>query len=763
MKDGKLKVMEARQDDVDKGIVRMDSQAMKDINVHPGDVVEIAGTGKTVAIVARAYPADIGLGIIRMDSLTRRNAGTSLGELVSVSQADAQPAKKVVLAPAQQGFRVQIIGHTDSVKKTLLGRPVMKGDIITLGGASTRRRTFSGSPFEEIFRMFEDNTVSSSSVPFGYAGVKFIIVSVAPKASVIITDKTVITIKQEAVNVEEDRIPGVAYEDIGGLDKEITKIREMVELPLMHPELFQRLGIDAPKGVLLYGPPGTGKTLLAKAVANESNAHFISINGPEIVSKWVGEAEKRLRAVFKEAQDNAPSIIFIDEIDSIAPKREEVTGEVERRIVAQLLASMDGLTSRGKVIVIAATNRENSIDPALRRPGRFDREIDIGVPDSKGRLDIFKIHTRNMPLTSDVNLEELAGVTYGFVGADIEAVCKEAAMLTLRRFLPEIKKVQSEDDEIPSELLEKIQVTMEDMKGALKVVSPSALREVMIEIPAVSWNDIGGLEDVKGTLKESVEWPLKFPDSFRKLGIEPPRGILLYGPPGCGKTLLAKAVAKESDANFISIKGPQLISKWVGESEKGIREIFRKARQVAPCIVFFDEIDSIANRRGADAGNKVTERMVNQLLTEIDGLEDLNNVVVIAATNRPDMVDPALLRPGRFDKIIMTPIPDEKARLDIFKVHTVNMPLSKDVDLEELSKLTDGYSGADIRAVCREAAMTALRVDKDASIVTKDHFDASLKEVKPSLDEETIDFYKNFIRRMKKQDTDVAKETSYLG
>ncbi|MEM4246969.1 MAG: CDC48 family AAA ATPase, partial [Candidatus Woesearchaeota archaeon] len=542
----------------------------------------------------------------------------------------------------------------------------------------------------------------------------------------------------EAMERKEDAMPGVTYEDIGGLEEEVKKIREMVELPLKHPEIFQRLGVDAPKGVLLHGPPGTGKTLLAKAVANETNSHFIVINGPEIMSKYYGQSEENLRKKFEEAEKNAPSIIFIDEIDAIASKREETRGEVERRVVAQLLALMDGLKSRGKVVVIAATNVPNILDPALRRPGRFDRELEIGVPNKEGRLNILKIHTRNMPIAKDVNLKEIAAITHGFVGADLASLCKEAAMIVLRRVLPDLK--YDKDEAVPDSVLEKLQITKADFKEALKVVRPSALREVLVEVPNVHWSDIGGLENVKQELVEAVEWPLKHPEAFTRLGVKPPKGILLYGAPGTGKTLLAKAVAHESEANFISIKGPELLSKWVGESEKAVREVFKKARQTAPTIIFFDEIDSLVPRRGSSSDSHVTERVVNQLLTEIDGLEDLHDIVIIGATNRPDMVDPALLRPGRFDRIILTPVPDKKARLEIFKVHTKGMPL-KNVDIDYLAEQTEGFVGADIEALCREAAMLALREDIKNKQITGDHFEQALMKVAPSVTKDVEQMY----------------------
>ncbi len=733
--DVKLRVVEAIQDDVNKGIVRIDSTFMRDIDIRPGDIVEIEGTRKTVAIADRALPGDIGLNHIRMDGLSRKNAQTGIGETVKVHKADVKEAKKIVIAPAREG----VIVKTSSpyvFKQGLLGRAVVKGDIISLGGARRRRTTMSGSPFDEVFSMMEENM--GFGVGFGFGDLKFVVADTSPKQPVIITDATEIVLNPEAMAVEEDQVPGVTYEDIGGLEEEVKKIREMVELPLKHPEIFQRLGVDAPKGVLLHGPPGTGKTLLAKAVASETNSHFIVINGPEIMSKYYGQSEENLRKKFEEAEKNAPSIIFIDEIDAIASKREETRGEVERRVVAQLLALMDGLKSRGKVVVIAATNVPNILDPALRRPGRFDRELEIGVPNKDGRLNILKIHTRNMPLAKDVNLKDLAAVTHGFVGADLASLCKEAAMIILRRVLPDLK--YDKEEAIPDDVLEKLHITKSDFKEALKVVRPSALREVLVEIPNVHWTDIGGLENVKQELIEAVEWPLKHPDAFKRLGVRPPKGILLYGAPGTGKTLLAKAVAREGEANFISIKGPELLSKWVGESEKAVREIFKKARQTAPTIIFFDEIDSLVPRRGSSSDSNVTERVVNQLLTEIDGLEDLHDLVIIGATNRPDMVDTALLRPGRFDRIILTSVPDKKARLEILKVHTKNMPL-KDVDLDYLAEQAEGFVGADIEALCREAAMLALREDIKCKVITADHFEQALMKVAPSVTKDVEQMY----------------------
>jgi transitional endoplasmic reticulum ATPase len=738
-KEIKLKVAEAQQDDVNKGIVRIDSQVLKDLGVQQGSIIEIEGSRRTVAIAGRAFPSDIGLAIVRMDGLTRKNAGASIGDYVTIRTVDVKPATSITIAPAQKGIAIQIMGSTDMFKRALLGRAVLKGDIISLGGTKRRRVTLSGNPFfDEVFRLVDEDVFGIS---FGLGDQKYLVVNTNPKDAVLITEDTEVEVLPEAVELKDEKVPEVTYEDIGGLQEELRKVREMIELPLKHPELFETLGIQPPKGVLLHGPPGTGKTLIAKAVANESNANFISIAGPEIMNKFVGEAEKKLRDIFAEAEKNAPSIIFIDEIDAIAPKREESYGEVERRVVAQLLALMDGLKSRGKVIVIAATNRPDALDPALRRGGRFDREIEIGVPNKEGRLEILKIHTRVMPLAKDVDLKELAEVTHGFVGADIEGLCKEAAMAALRRILPQFSSNLKENERIPQEILEKLKVTKADFKEALKMVRPSAMREVLIETPKVRWEDIGGLENIKQEIKEAVEWPLKNPEAFKRMGIRPPRGILLYGPSGCGKTLIAKAVATESQANFICVKGPEIISKWVGESERAIREIFKKARQVAPCIVFFDEIDSIASKRGLASDNKVNERVVDQILTEMDGLEEMADVVVLAATNRPELLDSALLRPGRFDRFLLVPPPSEKAREEIFKVHLKNMPIEKGITAAELAKQTEGYSGADIEAVCREAAMLSLREDIKSKIVKRKHFEAALQKVKPSLSKKEIEKY----------------------
>jgi transitional endoplasmic reticulum ATPase len=670
-----LKVSEAFQQDVGYGRARIDHQTRIDLDLSIGDVIEIEGTKTTAAVVWRAHPTDEGKRIIRIDNLTRKNAGTGLGDRVKIRRGDVKEAKGVTLAPLiSEGQHIQFgVGIDNLVKKGLLKRPIAKGDSIIVPGIA----------------------LFGSSLPF-------VVINTSPDGIVSIGEDTLINVKEEAAKTAELEGPRVSYEDIGGLHEEILKVREMIELPLKHPELFDRLGIDPPKGVLLHGPPGTGKTLIAKAVANESGANFYTINGPEIMSKFYGQSEENLRKIFEEAEKNSPSIVFIDEIDAIAPKRSEVHGEVERRVVSQLLTLMDGLKGRGKLIVIGATNIPDAMDPALRRPGRFDREIRLDVPDRNGRKEILQIHTRGMPMSKDCNLDELADITYGFVGADLAALAREAAMNALRRYLPEIDL----EKPIPVEVLEKMEVTMNDFKGAHRGIEPSAMREFFVEVPKVTWDDIGGLEDVKQHLREAVEWPLTKPEVFKRLGIRAPRGILLYGPPGTGKTLLAKAVAQESKANFISIKGPEVMSKWVGESEKAVRDLFKKARQVAPTIVFLDELDSIAPRRGIYSGSHVTDSVVNQLLTSIDGLESMEGVIIIGATNRPDIIDPGLLRPGRFDKLILTRTPDKKARLEILKIHTKGMPLADDVNIKELADICENYSGADLEALCREASIT---------------------------------------------------------
>ncbi|MDO8642887.1 MAG: CDC48 family AAA ATPase [Candidatus Woesearchaeota archaeon] len=949
-----LKVAEAIQDDVNKGIVRIDSQLMNEIGVKSGDIVEISGERPTVGIADRAYPGDIGLNIVRMDGILRRNAKTSISEIVKVKKIEIAEAKRIVIAPARKGIRITAPPNT--FRQSLLGRAVVKGDIISLGGARRRYHPLSGhSLVDEMV-----NSLEESMFGFPFGDLKFVIVETNPKKPIIITDLTEVVLSPQAVQIKEDEaFPEIAYEDIGGLSEEIKKIREMVELPLKHPEIFERLGIEPPKGILLYGPPGTGKTLLAKAVANETSAHFVLINGPEVMSKFYGQSEENLRKKFEEAEKNAPSIIFIDEIDAVAIKREESRGEVERRVVAQLLALMDGLKSRGKVIVIAATNLPDQIDGALRRPGRFDREIEIGVPDKEGRLNILKIHTRNMPILGSLytdslltsikdkikqkegevkekikrdteqidalkknnklvdililakkeelntikskieeleeqkkkadptviykvvealrvltkeyatasaeikkredqiaeetnknkalleeihltetniarlkklwndekavlkavekiknvedarreylptdprlmvientctddehyqvleacklygisvddarregakeDLREIAGVTHGFVGADVAALAKETAMIVLRKVLPDLKL--SEEEEISKEVLEKLKITKEDFMEALKVVHPSAMREVLVEVPNITWDDIGGHEDVKQELKEAVEWPLKHAEAFQRLGIRPPRGILLYGPPGAGKTLLAKAVANESEANFILVKGPELLSQWVGESEKAVRNVFKRARQTSPTIIFFDEIDALAPMRGANSDSHVTERVVNQLLTEMDGLEELKDVIVVAATNRPDILDTALLRPGRFDRIILTKIPDEDMRKKIFSVHTKKMPLGKDVVIDVLAKKTENYVGADIEAVCREAAILSLRKDMNAAEVPMASFEEALKKVKPSVTPDIEKAYEELQDKFKaaRGKQMIAERPSYFG
>ena len=743
-KELKLTVAEEEPAHAGLGTVRLDESVIRKLGTKQGEIVQIKGQKTTSAIVVKGYARDHGLEIARMDGLARRNAGTSIGEKVIISKADFKEAKSVTLAPAEQGIRLFASG--EALKRNLLGRPVVKGDVITPAAP--------GEPIqlgEDLISQFFGDIFSGMGTPFGLGEVRFVVTNTSPSGIVLITDLTEVEVLPEAVEVKEMKVPAVAYEDIGGLKEEIQRVREMIELPLKHPELFDRLGIEPPKGVLLHGPPGTGKTLIARAVASESGANFFDIAGPEVMSKFYGESEANLRQKFEQAEKNAPSIIFIDELDSLAPKREEVTGEVERRMVAQLCTLMDGLKARGKVIVIGATNRVNALDPAIRRPGRFDREIEIGVPDRDGRKEILQIHTRGMPLAKDVDLDRLANITHGFVGADVGALVKEAAMSALRRILPEIK-LEKEEKAIPPEVLEKLQVTKEDFDNALRMVEPSAMREVLVEVPNVRWDDVGGLEDAKQELREAVEWPLKHPDAFKRMGIEPPHGVLLYGPPGSGKTMLARAVATEGEANFISIKGPELLSKWVGESEKGVRETFRKARMAAPAIIFFDEIDAIVPARGSGFGDShVTERVISQLLTELDGLEKLENVVVIAATNRPDLIDSAVLRPGRFDRLVLVPAPNKKARLEIFKIHTKGMPLTKDVDLDVLATETEGYVGSDIAALCREAAMLVLRRDIKGKEVKMADLRAMIEKIKPSVTKEIEKNYEAFSGRSGKR------------
>ena len=700
-----LKVAEAKPRDVGRGIGRVDPEIAEKLGLTAGDVIIIEGKKKTACLFWPGYPEDYGKGIIRIEGAIRRNAGAGIDDKVTIKKAIAKSAQKVTLAPLEE---LRIVGGEEYLSQILEGRVITKGDIIELN----------------VMGRKIDLAVTKFS-PVGDAA--------------IIERETEISISDKPAKEQEMKIPRITYEDIGGLTDVIKQVREMIELPLKYPELFEKIGVEAPKGVLLHGPPGTGKTLIAKAVANETNANFYTLSGPEIMSKYYGQSEENLRQIFKEASENAPSIIFIDEIDSIAPKREETKGDVERRVVAQLLALMDGLEERGKVVVIGATNRINDIDPALRRPGRFDREIEVGIPDKKGRREILTIHTRGMPLAKDVDLDKLASITHGYSGADLAALSKEAAIRALRRVLPEI---DLEKESIPAEILNKIEVTEKDFYEAFKSMTPSAMREVVIESPNVHWDDIGGLEEAKQSLRESVEWPMKYADLFYHMDANPPKGILLYGPPGTGKTMLAKAVATESEANFISVKGPEFLSKWVGESEKAVRETFRKARQASPCIIFFDEIDSITPTRGSSSDSHVTERVISQILTELDGLEELRDVTVIAATNRPDIIDPALLRPGRFDRHIYVTLPDKEARKEIFRIHTKKKPLAKDVDLDKLAEKTEGYTGSDIATLCNEAVMNAIRehINKGGAIekeklkkvkVKAKHFEEALKKVAP--------------------------------
>ena len=670
--DRAIKVAELKPGEAGKGIARLDPELMNIIGIKSGDIALVTGNKKTAVKVYPGPMEDSNRGIIRLDGSTRRNAGISLDERVDVKKAETKETAKITFSPTEE-LRLQ--GGEDYLAQALVGRAFAKGDVLSLN--------IMGNKMDLVVTSFSPTAEAT-----------------------VMTASTKVKINDKPVSKENMDIPKVSYDDVGGLGDVIGQIREMVELPLKHPELFKRLGIEAPKGVLLHGPPGTGKTMLAKAVAGETSSNFVSIGGPEIMSKFYGESEGKLREIFKDAEENSPSIIFIDEIDSIAPKRNEVQGEEERRIVAQLLSLMDGLNSRGKVVVIGATNRPNSIDEALRRPGRFDREIEIGVPDRHGRMEILQIHTRGMPLANDVDLGHIADKTHGYVGADLAALCREAAMAALRRVLPD---VNVDDETIPSEVLNKISVEMTDFLNAMKGLQPSTMREVLIEKPNVKWDDIGALADAKQQLKEAVEWPLKYGKVFAHMNAKPPKGILLYGPPGTGKTLLAKAVATESEANFISVKGPEFLNKWVGESEKAVRETFRKARQASPCVIFMDEIDSIVPVRGTGGDSNVTERVVSQMLTELDGLEPMNDVVVIAATNRPDMIDPALLRPGRFDKSIYVAPPDKESRKSIFEIHTKGKPMEEDVDLDKLADQTEGCTGADISAICNEAVMSAVR------------------------------------------------------
>jgi transitional endoplasmic reticulum ATPase len=718
-----LKVAEvAEQHDVGRKIARVDPDVAERMGISTGDALELSSLGKKSIVLS--WPAkerDRGKGLVRIDGYTRNKLDVGINDTVDVRKVESKVARSITFAPTEP---LRIVGAEQYLVEYLNGTLMSKGDTVPINVMGQR--------------------------------IDLVVISTNPSGPVIISNSTKITVSEESAKAvqltKEGGVPSITYEDIGGIRNEVTRVREMIELPLRHPELFRRLGVEAPKGVLLHGPPGTGKTLLAKAVANETNANFYTIGGPEIMSKFYGESEEKLRNIFEQAEKNAPSIIFIDEIDSIAPKREEVSGEVERRIVSQLLSLMDGMSSRGKVVVIGATNRVNAIDPALRRPGRFDREIEIGVPDREGRLEILQIHTRGMPLDKDVNLEKLADISHGFVGADLQALSKEAAMRALRKVLPEI---DLSSESIPADTLKKIIVNMQDFMDVIKEMEPSAMREVFVEVPNVKWEDIGGLPSIKQELQEAVEWPLKYQGVFTYADATPPKGILLYGPPGTGKTLMAKAAANESEANFISIKGPELLSKWVGESEKGVREVFRKARQAAPCIIFFDELDAIAPSRGADFGDShVTERVISQLLTELDGLEILTNVIVIGATNRPDIIDLALLRPGRFDRLLYVPPPDRDSRIDIIKIHTTKKPLAEDVKVVELADHTDSYTGADIASLSSAAVMLALREHvskyqdpKEANKHVQElkihmrHFEEAMKKIRP-LSTQELNMYK---------------------
>ena len=739
MNEVELEVAKAYPNDSGRGIARLDPDTLLHLKLSPGDIVEIEGGNTTSAKVWRADRQDWNTDTIRIDGFTRQNADVGIGERVTIRKAEAEKADKLVLAPPEEASVQFGSDAAGMVKRQILKRPVVERDIVPV--MSSTNHPFMRAPGQAI---------------------PLIAIETEPEGVVLVTEETEVELREEPISGYDSPGAGITYEDIGGLQNEIQRVREMVELPMKHPQIFQKLGIQPPQGVLLHGPPGTGKTLLAKAVANETNATFFSIAGPEIISKYYGESEQQLREIFEDATDEAPSIVFIDELDSIAPKREDVTGEVERRVVAQLLTMMDGLETRGQVIVIAATNRVNSVDPALRRPGRFDREIEIGVPDETGRNEILRIHTRGMPLSDDIDLDDLAEDTHGFVGADIESLTKEAAMKALRRYLPEINL---EDDDVPPSLIDRMIVKRSDFRGALSEVEPSAMREVLVELPKISWEDVGGLDAAKQDIRESIEWPLRDPERFDRMGIDPPKGVLLYGPPGTGKTLMAKAVANETNANFISIRGPQLLSKWVGESEKAIRQTFRKARQVSPTVIFFDELDALAPSRSTDVGSNVSERVVNQLLTELDGLEEMEDVVVVGATNRPDMIDPALIRSGRFDRLVMIGEPNTEGREEIFKIHTRDMPLAADVSLRELAEIADGFVGSDIESIAREAAMESLRTDPDADEVTMSHFRGAMESVRPTITGDIIEYYERIEQEFAGGTTETARRraTSQIG
>ncbi len=737
MNEVQLEVAKAYPNDSGRGIARLDPDTLLHLKLSPGDIIEIEGSETTAAKVWRADRQDWNTDTVRIDGFTRQNADVGIGERVKIRKADAKKAEQLVLAPPEEASVQFGSDAAGMVKRQIMKRPVAQRDIVPV--MSSTNHPFMRSPGQAI---------------------PLIAVETEPDGVVLITEDTDVELREEPISGFESRGAGITYEDIGGLQSEIQRVREMVELPMKHPQIFKKLGIEPPQGVLLHGPPGTGKTLLAKAVANETSASFFSIAGPEIISKYYGESEQQLREIFEDASEESPAIIFIDELDSIAPKREDVTGEVERRVVAQLLTMMDGLESRGQVIVIGATNRVDSVDPALRRPGRFDREIEIGVPDESGREEILQIHTRGMPLSDDVNLGTLADETHGFVGADIESLTKEAAMKALRRYLPEI---DLDEEDIPPSLIDRMIIKRGDFQGALNEVDPSAMREVLVELPKVNWDDVGGLSDPKGQVQESIEWPMNSPERFERLGITPPSGVLLYGPPGTGKTLMAKAVANETNANFISVRGPQLLSKWVGESEKAIRQTFRKARQVAPTVIFFDELDSLAPNRGGDVGTNVSERVVNQLLTELDGLEEMEEVMVIGATNRPDMIDPALIRSGRFDRLVYIGEPELDGRKQIFEIHTEKTPLAPDVSLRELAELTSGYVGSDIESICRESAIEALRDDEKADEVEMRHFRKAMEAVRPTITDDIRGYYEQIEDRFRGGQDMLEQQSERIG
>lgn len=739
METTKLRIERLDKERSGRSLCYIDQQAMKDLGLSTGDIIEIKGKKKTTGI-AVASPKDKEMNVIRLDGIQRLNAGATIGEYVEIKPAEVYNADEVILTPTRPN--IDLKRQAEAIKGKLIDKPVVLGDIVDVYGSFVQQ-SGSDNPMSDLMKMFPFKMGSKKRPTIGT--LRLIVENTKPSGKIVkITRDTKIKVNKRVALLN---VSGgvVTYDDVGGLTEEIQRIREMVELPLKHPELFHRLNIDPPKGVLFYGPSGTGKTLMAKAVSQESNAHFITINGPEIMSKFYGASEERLRDIFREAEANSPSIIFIDEIDSIAPKRVETSGEVERRVVSQLLSLLDGLRGRGEVIVIGATNRINALDEALRRPGRFDREIEFRVPNTRGRKEIFQIHTRGMPLEPDVDLERYAEISHGFVGADIMAVCREAAMFALRRILPKINL----DEPIPSDIIQELKIQNQDFIQAINMVEPSAMREVMVEIPDISWDDIGGLGDVKHELKEAVEWPLNYPKLFERAGIRQLNGILLFGPPGCGKTLLAKAIANESECNFISIKGPEIYSKWVGESEKAVREIFRKARQAAPSIIYFDEIDAITSGRGESEGTHTFASIVNQILVEMDGIENRKGIVTIASTNRPDIVDPAFLRPGRFDRLIYVESPDKEGRIKILKVHTKNMPLAEDVSLERIAELTEGYSGADIENLCREAGMQAIREKmENLDKIEFRHFQEALSKIKSTLPTEIIERYEKMAKKI---------------